>query len=88
LALQLHDDLAFEHVDERMGVVPMTTSCAPGGYDTSIMRPSLPEESGRSIANSSFTSAASAGTAASSRSAVREAQMHTWSFFMVFLSES
>jgi hypothetical protein len=23
LALQLHDDLAFEHVDERMGVVPM-----------------------------------------------------------------
>src|SRR4051794_16151375 len=23
LAFQLHDDLAFEHIDERMGVVPM-----------------------------------------------------------------
>src|SRR5215510_10771529 len=61
-------------------------SCAPGGYDTSIMRPSLPGESGRSIANSSFTSAAAAGTAASIRSAAREAQQHTGSFFMVFLS--
>jgi hypothetical protein len=29
LAFQLHDDLAFEHVDERMGVVPMDhVSCA------------------------------------------------------------
>ena len=42
LAFQLHDGLAFEHVNERMGVVPMDPSCAPGGYDTSIMRPSLP----------------------------------------------
>src|SRR6266446_7997603 len=61
-------------------------SRAPGGYDTSIMRPSLPGESGRSIANSSFTSAALAGTAARIRSAAREAQKHTRSFFMVFLS--
>src|SRR5215471_17622378 len=61
-------------------------SWAPGGYDTSIRRPSLPGESGRSIANSSFTSAASAETAASIRSAAREAQKHTGSFFMVFLS--
>src|SRR5262245_49958177 len=52
------------------------------------MRPSLPGASGRSIANSSFTSAASAATAASIRSAAREAQKHTWSFFMVFLSGS
>src|SRR5215475_1753675 len=61
-------------------------SCAPGGYDTSIMRPSLPGASARSIANRSFTSAASAGTAARIRSAAREAQQHTGSFFMVFLS--
>src|SRR5262244_2842417 len=61
-------------------------SCAPGGYDTSIMRPSLPGASGRSIANRSFTSAASAGTATSIRSAARAAQQHTWRFFMVFLS--
>jgi hypothetical protein len=26
LAFQLHDDLAFEHVDERIGVVPMGRS--------------------------------------------------------------
>src|SRR5262245_8259374 len=63
-------------------------SCAPGGYDTSIMRPSLPGASARSIANRSFTSAASAETAASIRSAAREAQQHTGSFFMVFLSGS
>src|SRR5215475_8081040 len=61
-------------------------SWAPGGYDTSIMRPSLPGESGRSIANRSFTSAAVAGTAASIKSAAREAQQHTGSCFMVFLS--
>src|SRR5262245_19864111 len=65
-----------------------TMSCAPGGYDTSIMRPSLPGASARSIANRSFTSAASAETAASIRSAAREAQQHTGSFFMVFLSGS
>src|SRR5262245_4977248 len=63
-----------------------TMSCAPGGYDTSIMRPSLPGASGRSIANRSCTAAASAWTAASIRSAAREAQQHTWRVFMVFLS--
>jgi len=54
LAFHLHDDLAFEHVDERVGVVPMDHISCARRYDTSSMRASLPAGVVREIDREQF----------------------------------